>query len=376
MAGPMEDRDGPVSDTPRAGRAGRLLLDTAAEAVLNVVVFVWRFIGWGFKWSMAAAMIMIMMAAAGIYVFNTALAGGEYVTVPDITGLPVTDAMLVLAEAGLDAGRQTPIESDQAPPQHVVAQRPAADQVVRAGRKVYPTVSMGARRVQTPNVMYTRLDKARELLDRNRMREGNITRIPHDAEADTIIGQEPPPDTWTARGANINLLVSEGRGSGGSRFMPEIVGRSPSEVTEMLASLGLRGVALEPADASVPLDRVLEQDPPPGTLVEPGHVVTYKVRRSGRASEQPTLREVRVNYTVPTELVSATVQIDIVNKEGVRNTYFPAQTVRGGSVISGPVFIGDEVTIEVRVDGRRHLSYFYRGDADPVVTDHWQDLGT
>jgi beta-lactam-binding protein with PASTA domain len=317
-----------------------------------------------------------MMAVAGLYVFNSALAGGEYVTVPDITGLPVTEAMIVLAEAGLEGGRQTPIESEQVPPQHVVAQRPAADNVVRAGRKVYPTVSMGARRVQAPNVMYTRLEKARELLERNRMREGVISRIPHDAEADTVIAQEPPPDAWTGRGAVVNLLVSEGRGTGGSRFMPELVGRSAAEVVELLASLGLRSVVLEPADASVPVDRVLEQDPPPGTLIEPGHVVTYKVRQSGRASEQPRLREVQVDYTVPAELVSATVQIDIVNREGVRYNYFPAQIVSGGTQISGPVYIGPEVTIEVRVDGRRHLSYHYRGDAAPVVTDHWQELGT
>ena len=317
-----------------------------------------------------------MMAAAGLYVFNTALAGGEYVTVPDITGLPVTEAMMVLSEAGLDAGRQTPIESEQVAPQHVVAQRPAADQVVRAGRKVYPTVSMGARRVQAPNVLFTRLEKARELLERNRMREGYISRIPHDAEADTVIAQEPPPDAWIGRGGTVNLLVSEGRGTGGSRFMPDIVGRSPAEVVELLTSLGLRSVVLEPADTSVPMDRVLEQDPPPGTLIESGHVVTYKVRRSGRADEQPRLREVQVDYTVPAELAAPTVQIDIVNKEGVRYTWFPAQTVQGGRQITGPVFIGDEVTIEFRLDGRRHLSYLYRGDADPVITDHWQSLGT
>jgi beta-lactam-binding protein with PASTA domain len=337
---------------------------------------VWRFLGWGFKWSLAAVLIACMMGVAGLYVFNTALAGGEYVTVPDITGLPVPTAMLILAEAGLDAGRQTPIESDQAPPQHVVAQRPAADQVVRAGRKVYPTVSMGARRVQSPNVMFTRLEKARELLDRNGMREGAISRIPHDAEADTVIAQEPPPDAWVGRGAAINLLVSEGRGTGGSRFMPEIVGRSPAEVVELLENLGLRGVALEPADTSVPLDRILEQDPPPGTLIEPGHVVTYMVRRSGRTDEQPRLREVRVDYTVPAEMAAPTVQIDIVNKEGVRHTWFPAQTVEGGKRITGPVYIGDEVTIEFRVDGRRHLTYFYRGDADPVITNHLQAIGT
>lgn len=322
------------------------------------------------KWSVAAVLILVMMAGAGIYVFNTALAGGEYVTVPDITGLPVTEAMMVLAEAQLDAGRQTPIESDLVPPQHVVAQRPAADQVVRAGRKVYPTVSMGAARVQTPNVMFTRLDQARELIDRNRMREGAISRIPHEAEPDTVIGQEPPPDSWTGRGGVVNLLVSEGLGTGGSRFMPDLVGRPPAEVVEVLTSLGLRGVVLEPSDTSVPVDRVLAQDPPPGTLIEPGHVVKYTARLSGRASEQPRLRQVAVNYTVPADLAAPTVQIDIVNREGVRHTWFPAQTVRGGQTIEGTVFIGDEVTIETRLDGRRHLTYFYKGDADPVITDH------
>jgi len=70
------------------------------------------------------------MVASAFLVFNEAVKGGGYVTVPSITGLPVTQAANVLAESGLELGSQSQVKSNQVPEYHVMLQRPEAQKTV------------------------------------------------------------------------------------------------------------------------------------------------------------------------------------------------------------------------------------------------------
>ena len=100
------------------------------------------------------------MAVAGFYVFNeavandaAAVAGKEYVTVPNVQGRHKDEAKKLLQDVGLSMGAPSPLVSSKVAPDYVMFQRPAPGEVVRAGRRVYPTVSMGTANVTIPSVV-------------------------------------------------------------------------------------------------------------------------------------------------------------------------------------------------------------------------------
>ena len=73
---------------------GRLLLDAFTEAILTLVAFIFLFLGWVIRWTLACVFFLAVMAAAGYYVFAHAIEGGGYVRVPDVTNRPITEASL------------------------------------------------------------------------------------------------------------------------------------------------------------------------------------------------------------------------------------------------------------------------------------------
>ena len=176
---------------------------------------------------------LLVMAAAGLYVFNTAVAGGEYVTVPNITHLSVTQASFELGKVGLAMGRQTPMFSDQVPPYHVISQRPEPGAVVRAGREITATVSQGTEVQETPVFVGKLLGEVEGALSPG-VRLGHKARIQHHAPRDQVIGQDPPPGRPLRAEKEVHLLVSKGP-TRSIITMPDIVGLSVDEAMNLLA---------------------------------------------------------------------------------------------------------------------------------------------
>src|SRR5690606_31367022 len=117
-------------------------------------------IGWTFRWTVATIVMFIVMAGAGLYVFNHAVAGDEPVTVPNVTGMSYAQAMGQLTDAGLTMTPSTPMESDRVPEGHIISQRPEPGRVIRAGRPVHTTVSRGQVSHQAPLLINMRASEA------------------------------------------------------------------------------------------------------------------------------------------------------------------------------------------------------------------------
>ncbi len=320
------------------------------------------------------------MAGAGYYVFNQAVAGGEYVTVPNVVGYHITDASDILIEKGLDLDLRSAVQivSDDMPQHYVIAQRPTAGVVVRAGRKIIPTISKGTVHVPAPDLVNKTLEEARNLIEEGHFRVGTHARIAHATRPDTVIGQDPAPGRDVSRGAEIHLLVSNGLGSRAS-LMPDWAGKPLQEVMQVAAGLGLEAIA-NPVDApGAAYDIVLAQEPAPGTLVRQGQQVIFDVRMSVATRPAATERKVKVVYKVPFSWYDREVRMVAIDKDGRRSTLFPLPQdfVNGappkypsGTKITVDLSFLEEVTVEVYLDGEKAVSYYYQGTADPVITDH------
>lgn len=316
--------------------------------------------------------MVIIMAAAGIYVFNRAVGGGEPVVVPSIADMPLPQAQAKLAEVGLVMSQMRQRESDRVQEGHVITQRPEAGRVVRRGRRIVPTVSQGAVQIAAPNLVGMTIGAADEVLQSQSITELPGARIRHTAARGTIIAQEPAAGQALVD-RTIRFLVSEGTSD--TILMTDITGKSLDAAQQELRRLDVVGRAIVVDDFNAPLDEVLEQVTPAGSVIAPGQVVLYKVRPSDPSKLENAMREVRVRYTVPHRFFPSRVRAEGVNSDGSRVTppLVPERELESGSVINFDYLYTGEGTIEFYVDDTLHQTYYYQGGADPVVTTHREE---
>jgi beta-lactam-binding protein with PASTA domain len=330
------------------------------------------------RWGLATVFFIAIMGAAGYYVFNTAVAGGAYVVVPDITEMTITKASLELSEKGLEIGPQISMESEWLEGL-VMTQLPEAGKVVRAGRKVYPTVSVGPRYVEAPNLVGQTREAAGDTIREKEFLEGHPAQIPYNLPVDTVIAQDPPAGRDIRRGDEISLLVSAGMGFRGG-VMPDLTGKSLQEAMRLLGPLGVKYRSYHVHRPDAPFDVVLEQRPAAGTRLRRGQEVSFDIR-SADTSEEVMHRKAFVDFIVPgSPTESHTVLMEKVAEDGDRSVIFPLRkrdyfgdappTYEGTTAIRGvPVDFKGEGTVEVYLDGEKVRAYYFQGNAEPTITD-------
>jgi len=353
-------------------------LDKVAETILNIVVFFFRFLGWSLKWTIATVILFLAMGAAGYIVFLKSVQGGNYVAIPNVVGATLSVAYESIYREGLQVGRVEEKPSSSEPPNTVLAQRPAAGKVVRAGRRVDLSVSAGQDLEPTPQFV----GKTIQEIESNTTASTDFVlvipyaRMPHNSPNGMIIGQDPPAGKRIPRGSKISLLVSSGSGTARSFAMPNVIGIRYTEALKTLNELGLsvRPILIRRSDA--PIDIVVDQDPQANRLVNAGTLVKFYVR--SRDSIPGAWREASVVYTVPQGLFRKTVEILAIGRDGVPFTLFPRMEdyeggeppkYDGGTRITQTFFYEDQVTVEIYLDGVKVKSLFFEGDADPVIKD-------
>lgn len=336
-----------------------------------------KFFAWTVRWTFATIAVLAVMALSAFFVFNRAVEGGDYVVVPDVVGLPVTQAANLFAERGLDVGEQRQVISDRVPEYHVLLQRPAPNRVIRAGRKVSLTVSSGRESAPAPDLRGTTLEDALVKLDATRFALGTIARIPDPAPKDTILGQDPEPDVALSVGGEIQLLVSEGPDAQ-PFFMPDIRGRSLESAQRTLAELNLTAIPYKVNRQGADYEVILNQAPEPGTLIRPGDEVTFDVRVLPSTFLPNARRKVALEYVVPLVRPEPTIRVDVVDNANQRETVYPRPehyrngrppTHAGGSTITlGQIVFSSEVTVEFYANDVLHTSFYFQGDNEPIET--------
>lgn len=349
---------------------GRILLDAVSETILNFVFFILKFAAWGIQWSAALVVFLVVMAGAGYYVFMETLDGGEPVQVPNIVNLPVSEAQNRLYEQGLELGKWTTVPHETMPKDYIISQRPAPGRVVRTGRKVYPTVSMGKDFLTAPNLEKRPLDDARTELASTQFRLGSVARIRHASPRNTVLSQYPPPGAPLEKLGDVHLLVSDGDARY-EDYMPDLREKPVDDVAAIMAPFK---VVLVPKYVDIPDARegvVLNQDPQPATLITEGQVVTFEVKL---ARDEPVQRGV-VRHQMSINFYDKEVRVDRIDNFGNRQTiqsYPPAfdEQSRASRVIGGTLEISvtyvKECTVEIYVDSNKIAAYSLKNGEEPL----------
>ena len=163
------------------------------------------------------------------------------------------------------------------PVNHIIAQDPPENRRVRTGRSVFVVVSLGLEYVSVPDIIGLSLNEARNRLVQAGLTTGTVREEEHpDSPPGTVLRQTPAGGSRLEKGAAVDLVVTQTRQQEDVE-VPNLRGLTLDEAGSRLAELGLqigKTYAEEPTAGTVP-GTIIDQNPPPGTVVEPGSSVDF-----------------------------------------------------------------------------------------------------
>ena len=186
------------------------------------------------------------------------------VEVPDVIGLSYGEADAQLRALGLEPEPSYQVNVE-VPENTVFAQSPPAGQRIAEEGIVALTVSQDEI-PRVPSVRGRNRVDAEEIL-RNAGFGVIVIEGPSQAEAGTVVFQEPTSGTELALGEAVTITVSTGPGQ---IFVPDVRGQSPFDAIQTLIGQGFRVAERREPSIEVPEGEIIDTDPPHGFPVSAG----------------------------------------------------------------------------------------------------------
>jgi eukaryotic-like serine/threonine-protein kinase len=239
---------------------------------------------------------LILLAALGALAFFllSGPAEPQFVRVPDVVGQTEDAAVRELEGVGLDVRirREFDRQFDQG---EVFQQQPAAGRRIETGSPVTIFVSRGVQQVEVPSVIGKSQDDAEAAIADAGLRVGDVGDEFSDEPEGTVIGQSPDPGTEVDRGSAVSITVSAGPAT---VAVPDILCQDKASARAAVRDAGLEyqeGSKTFSDECEGASGVVIEQNPAPGTQVQPGTTVTTTVSRGPEPEPSPTEIETDVD---------------------------------------------------------------------------------
>ncbi len=165
--------------------------------------------------------------------------GKEY-ELPDVTARPVQEAIEILKADGFQPIIQDSTYDEQFPPETVVQQNPLPFSLVKKGRRVYLTVSIGEKPRFMPRLIDLTPQDARFLLEENELQLNNVIyEFSELHPKGVVINQSIPPGEPVKKNQRVNITVSLGPPPT-SLEIPNLVGKSVESAKKELDAVGVK----------------------------------------------------------------------------------------------------------------------------------------
>ena len=159
-----------------------------------------------------------------------------------------------------------------------------------------------------------------------------------DVEKGQVIATDPPAGEMAAEGSTVNLVVSSGPDQ---VEIPSLDNYTYDRAKEVLEGKGLK-VTKQLQDSSQPRDQVLNTDPPPGTSVDVGSMVTLIVSRG-----QVTVPDVVGQTIDQAQSALDELGLDYEITEDPTSTETAGTVIRQSPLDRTPVSPGSTITLTV-----------------------------
>lgn len=211
---------------------------------------------------------------------------GHGITVPDISRMPLDEAIVRLQDSGLRHELTAKRSNEAFPPDYVLDQTPNAGMIVKPNRKVYITVNATTTpTVVVPNVENLSLRNATIQLENSGLQVGNIT-YESSRFRNSVLGQSIPSGRSVSRNTMVDLIVGDGLGSV-MVDIPDIRNMHLTQAQNTLQEAGLRvgSILFEPTDRVMP-NTILSYQPDTRRPVFEGTAIDLVVSVSPEEKEE------------------------------------------------------------------------------------------
>ncbi len=200
------------------------------------------------------------------------------VSCPDIKGLTVYEAEALLRKKGLNLKVSRSEKRKDVPKGVVLFQQPEPNALIKEGRTVHVTVSLGPEMVVVPNLKGLSLRVAEDLLSEKNLKIQKKIFVPSKIE-DRILAHVPAAGERVPEGGGITVIV--GMKPPEFYVVPDVTGSDFNQIIEELESKGIDyKVVYRRGERSQSEGRItLEKRP--GTILSPNEVLVINVFLGG-----------------------------------------------------------------------------------------------
>jgi serine/threonine-protein kinase len=204
--------------------------------------------------------------------------------VPNLDGLTVQGAATALGEFDLRLGAQTPELSDR-PEGTIIAQQPAAGEMLEQGQSVNVTVSGGQEQATVPQLVgLTSIEAARLALSDANLQLGQIKQQDSEQPAGYVLDQDPAEGSAVDSGSAISITISTG-----IIVVPDVIGASEAQARSDIVQAGFEPQVVYQESSDYADGSVIAQAPVAGGPLARGSLITITVATAPPPPDIPTL---------------------------------------------------------------------------------------
>lgn len=213
----------------------------------------------------------VLVVAVNFTVIPRLVHRNTVVNIPDIRGMSLDGARLVLDPHGLDVVESRNRAHPSIPLGMILEQTPSAGSPIRSGRRVRVVTSSGPPAGGTPDLAGLSFRQAEITLQRENFRLGRVSRLSADGvTSPTVVFQNPPAGRELRKGRPVDLVVAE---PAPPRLLcvPDLRGVPLYLAQQKVTASGcvLAPIVYERTDSAAP-NLVLRQTPAPGHRIREG----------------------------------------------------------------------------------------------------------
>lgn len=212
---------------------------------------------------------------------------GDEVDLPDVIEMPINDAQSLLMEQGFQVVIRDSLYDANHPVGIVIEQNPYPYAVVKEGRRVYLTVSIGEKPIIMPNLFGVSPREAELILDTYNLTLGSKNYYYNERYHEgTVMGQSYPQGQEIKPGSRIDIIISLGQFSE-ELVVPDLVGKSLHEARERLRAvkLNIADIEWEERDNILP-ETIISQSLPAGQKFNEEETITLVVSKEMEPEDQ------------------------------------------------------------------------------------------
>ncbi|WP_328673854.1 Stk1 family PASTA domain-containing Ser/Thr kinase [Streptomyces sp. NBC_00322] len=227
---------------------------------------------------LAGILVLVGAVLIGKAVFGGGDGGAGDVPVPQLVGKPFKEAQTLVKNAGVKVAQSGTQRCDQ-PKDSICSQNPASGNM-KQGETVQVVVSEGAPKVEVPDVLDKKVERAKEILE-GKSFQVDTTEIESDEDPGTVLKQDPRGGTQAEKGTKVTLTVAKQA----KVTVPPVVGRLFDDAKSQLETLEFT-VARADVDSDQPAGTVIQQDPAGNSKAAKGATVTLQVSKGPQQTAQ------------------------------------------------------------------------------------------